>query len=153
MSRPSWIFLPPPTHPTPLGCHKSPGVSSLHHSANSHWLSILHMAYQSSKWIHFFRDREYLHCYSALPCGPSANAPCSLFFSCWDVSQVLAMAAIHPSASLAGILSPIHSTSNVYWLFPLLVSLSFHHKQIQNSSRGDTVLFCCFLHGTQHKGI
>ena len=29
--------------PTPLGCHRVPGVSSLHHTGNSHWLSILHM--------------------------------------------------------------------------------------------------------------
>ena len=39
MSPPS--HLPP--HPTPLGCHRAPDLSSLHHTANSHWLSVLHM--------------------------------------------------------------------------------------------------------------
>ena len=31
-----------PPHPTPLGCHRAPGLSSLRHTANSHWLAILH---------------------------------------------------------------------------------------------------------------
>ena len=30
-------------HSTPLGCHRAPDLSSLRHTANSHWLSILHM--------------------------------------------------------------------------------------------------------------
>ena len=30
-----------PAHPTPLGCHWAPGLSSLCHTANSHCLSIL----------------------------------------------------------------------------------------------------------------
>ena len=32
-----------PPHPTPLGCHRAPTLSSLLHTANSHWLSILYM--------------------------------------------------------------------------------------------------------------
>ena len=36
-----------PPHSTPLGCHKAPAwgsaLGSLHHIANSHWLSTLHM--------------------------------------------------------------------------------------------------------------
>ena len=32
-----------PLHPTPLGCYRALVLSSLHHTANSHWLSILHM--------------------------------------------------------------------------------------------------------------
>ena len=39
--------LKPPSHlpspPTPLGCHRAPGLSSLHHRTNSRWLSVLHM--------------------------------------------------------------------------------------------------------------
>ena len=31
-----------PPHPTPLGCHRALGLSSLCHLANSHWLSILY---------------------------------------------------------------------------------------------------------------
>ena len=33
--------LPPPL--TPPGCHRALALGSLHHTANSHWLSILHM--------------------------------------------------------------------------------------------------------------
>ena len=32
-----------PPHPTPLGRPRAPGLSSLPHNANSHWLSTLHM--------------------------------------------------------------------------------------------------------------
>ena len=32
-----------PPCPTPLGCHRALGLSSLHHTENSHWLSILHL--------------------------------------------------------------------------------------------------------------
>ena len=32
-----------PPHPTTLGCHRALGLSFLHHTANSYWLSILHM--------------------------------------------------------------------------------------------------------------
>ena len=39
--------LIPPSHlphlPTPLGCHKTQALGSLHHTSNSHCLSILHM--------------------------------------------------------------------------------------------------------------
>ena len=37
----SLLNLPP--HPTPLGCHRALGLGSLCRTANSHWLSILHM--------------------------------------------------------------------------------------------------------------
>ena len=30
-------------HPTCLGCNRAPALGSLHHTANSHWLSILHV--------------------------------------------------------------------------------------------------------------
>ena len=32
-----------PLHSTPLGCHRAPHLSSLHHTVNPHYLSILHM--------------------------------------------------------------------------------------------------------------
>ena len=40
-SPPKWTSLPP--HSTPLHCHRAPDLCSLLHTANSHWLSILHM--------------------------------------------------------------------------------------------------------------
>ena len=39
---PSWPHLPP--HPIHLGCHRALALGSLRHTANSHWLSVLHMA-------------------------------------------------------------------------------------------------------------
>ena len=39
MSPPSRTSLLRPPHPTPLGCHRAPDLSSLCHSANFHWLS------------------------------------------------------------------------------------------------------------------
>ena len=36
----SWTCLPPPT---PLCCHTAPDLNSLCHTANSHWLSVLHI--------------------------------------------------------------------------------------------------------------
>ena len=32
-----------PLHPTPLGCHRAPGLGSLHHTGNFYQLSVLHM--------------------------------------------------------------------------------------------------------------
>ena len=40
---PSWTSLPPPTPSHPSRLLQSPGLLSLSHEANSHWLSILHM--------------------------------------------------------------------------------------------------------------
>ena len=42
MSPPSGTSLPPPTPSTPPGCHRAPGLSSLHRTADSHLPSILH---------------------------------------------------------------------------------------------------------------
>ena len=39
MSPSSWIFLPPPSHSTPLGCHRAPDLSSLCPTAKFPWLS------------------------------------------------------------------------------------------------------------------
>ena len=38
MSPPFGTSLPPPTLSTPPGCHGAPGLSSLHHTADSHLL-------------------------------------------------------------------------------------------------------------------
>ena len=51
MNRP-WVYICPfslepsshfPPHPTPLGCHRTLALGSLHHTANSRCLLILHM--------------------------------------------------------------------------------------------------------------
>ena len=41
MLPPCWASLPTPLppHPTPLGCHRAPNLSFLHHTANFHQLS------------------------------------------------------------------------------------------------------------------
>ena len=43
MSPPSWASLPLLTPSSPSRLSQSPSFSSLSHTANSHWLSILHM--------------------------------------------------------------------------------------------------------------
>ena len=43
MSPPSWISLSPPTASHTSRLSQSLGLSSLHQTANSHWLTILHM--------------------------------------------------------------------------------------------------------------
>ena len=43
MSPPTWPSFPPPSPSHPSRLLLSPGLSSLSHTANSHWLSILHM--------------------------------------------------------------------------------------------------------------
>ena len=40
ISPPSWISLPPPAHSHPSRLLQSPSLSSLSHTANSHWLSV-----------------------------------------------------------------------------------------------------------------
>ena len=42
MSPPSRTSLPPPTPSPPSRLSQSPGLSSLGHTTNSHWLSIFH---------------------------------------------------------------------------------------------------------------
>ena len=37
----TWTSFPPPTPNHPQGCHRAPDLISLHHTANSHWLSVL----------------------------------------------------------------------------------------------------------------
>ena len=43
MFPPSWTPSQLPPHLIPPGCHRAPGLCSLHHTADSHWLSILHV--------------------------------------------------------------------------------------------------------------
>ena len=44
MSPPTWTFLPPPSPSHPSRLLPNPSLSSLRHTANSHWLSILPIA-------------------------------------------------------------------------------------------------------------
>ena len=62
-SPPSLTSLP--YLPTPLGCYKSPSLSSLCHITNFHWLSILHMVVYM------------LPCYSLLLSHPLLSPYCA----------------------------------------------------------------------------
>ena len=44
----------PLPHPTPLGYHRALGMSSLHHTANSYWLSALYMTMHMFQLKHVF---------------------------------------------------------------------------------------------------
>ena len=62
-----------PPHPRPLGCHRAPGLSCLHRTADFHWLSILHMAMYMFQCCCF---------YSSLPLlPPQYPQVCSLCLS------------------------------------------------------------------------
>ena len=55
-------FEPPsylPLHPTPLGCHRAPDLGFLHHTANSHWLSILHMVIYMFQCLIVLESRQF----------------------------------------------------------------------------------------------
>ena len=66
----SWVYVCPipleppshlPPHPTPLGCHRALGLSSLHHTANSHRLSILNVAmYTEIQPVHSKGDQSWV---------------------------------------------------------------------------------------------
>ena len=64
MSPPSWTSLPPPTQPHQ--CHRALNLSSLLHTANSHWLySNVYVSVQLSQIV---------------PPSPSSTVSTSLFF-------------------------------------------------------------------------
>ena len=80
-------FEPPchlPPHPTPLGCHRVPGLSSLYHTANSHWLSILHMV------MYMFQCYSFR---SSLPLLPPTRVSTSL--SSMSASPLLPCRNVH----------------------------------------------------------
>ena len=67
-SPPSWTSLPPPTPSQPSRLLQSHGLSSLSHTANSHWLCILHMVMYVSVVLSQF-----------VPPSPSPTVTTSLF--------------------------------------------------------------------------
>ena len=58
MSPPSWTSLPPPTHYHPSRLLQSPSLSSLSHTENFYWLSILH-------WV-ILLSSQYIWCFYTL---------------------------------------------------------------------------------------
>ena len=69
---PSLLNLPP--YSMPLGCHRAPALDFLCHAANSHWLSILHMAMYMSQVI---------------PPSPSPTMILCLHLLCCTVSRII----------------------------------------------------------------
>ena len=57
-------------HPTPLGCHRALDLSAMNHTANSHWLSTLHMVMHVSMLLCPF-----------IPGSPSPLCP-QVYFLC-----------------------------------------------------------------------
>ena len=109
--------LPPTSHPIPplQGCHRAPDVSSLFHTADSHWLSILHM-------VMYFN--------AALPVRPTLSFPyCvhkSVLYVCVSVT------ALQIGSSAPSLYIP-YICVNIQYLFSLTTSLCiigstfFHH--------------------------
>ena len=81
-----WTFLPPPTPSYPLGCHTALGLSSLPHTAHSHYLShLLYSHTESSYWLCFailhmvmYKLQSY-SLNSSLPLLPPLCPVCSLW--------------------------------------------------------------------------
>ena len=67
-SPPSWVSCPPPTPSYHCRLSESPGLSSLSHTANSHWLSILHMLAYMSPCYSFHLSHSLLP--TPPPCVP-----------------------------------------------------------------------------------
>ena len=55
-----------PAHLIPPGCHRAPAVCALHHTWNSHWLSILHMV------MHMFQCYALKSSHPLLPLSPKS---------------------------------------------------------------------------------
>ena len=58
----SWTSLPTPTSSHPSRLSQSPGFNSLHHTANFHWLSILHMVVYMFPWYFLHLSHPLIPC-------------------------------------------------------------------------------------------
>ena len=91
MSPPSWASLPPPSPSHPSRLSQSPGLSSLHHTANSPWLCIftsVSSVVSDSLWPHGLKHARlpYSNVYISMlwyspfvPPSPSSAESISLF--------------------------------------------------------------------------
>ena len=76
---PSLLNLPRTSDPTvPLsGCHRTPGLNSLHHTANSHWLAVLNMV------MYMFQCHSFNLSHPLLPTlGPQVCSLCLHLHCC-----------------------------------------------------------------------
>ena len=70
MSLFSWTSLPPPPSSHPSRLFQSPGMNSLNHTANSHWLSILRMVVHMLPCYCLHSSHPLLSPYCPLPTPP-----------------------------------------------------------------------------------
>ena len=99
-----WTFLPPPTPSYPLGCHTALGLSSLHHTARSHYLShLLYSHTESSHWLCFailhmvmYKLQSY-SLNSSLPLLPPLCPVCSLWLHlhCCPANRFISTIFLH----------------------------------------------------------
>ena len=54
--------LPPTSHCTPRGCRGAPALGSLHHTARSCWLSVLHLVIHVSMLLSTCPTLSFPHC-------------------------------------------------------------------------------------------
>ena len=87
MSPPSWASLPPPTSSHPSSLLQSSGLSSLSHTADSPWLSILYMVMYMSPCYSHHSSHPLL-----LPTPPPrVHKSCSLCLRlhCWPANRFI----------------------------------------------------------------
>ena len=86
---PSLLKLLPisfPSHPSRL--IKSPCLSFLSHTANSHWLSVLHISFHVTLSIHLTLSSPLPKSISLFSMSASPLLEVLKFFECWVLSQV-----------------------------------------------------------------
>ena len=102
------LFEPPShlsLHPIPLGCQRASGLSSLCHTANSHWLSVLHMI------VYIFQCYSFSSSLLLLP----LLCPQVVFYVCVSIAALKQVHQYH--------LSRVHIHVLIYDIFLFLISL------------------------------
>ena len=106
MSPPSWTSFSPPTPSHPSRLSRRPGLSSLSHTANSHWPCVLHMV------VYMFP------CYSLHPFHPLLPTPSlismSILYVCISIAALNIGASVPLSRFLIYVL--IYNFFFSFWL-------------------------------------
>ena len=160
MSPPTWTFLPlPPTHPSRLS--QSTRLISLRHTANSCWLSILHMiVYVSmllpipSVFLFAVYISQYIYCYiytyiyEITPLSYSKDSmPYILFCTFFHLKYVLEV-TLHEFIGLFLILStPVYGCAKLYstsfsWMNIKLFPMFCYNN---NATVIKNLFLCCFV--------
>ena len=121
--------LPPTSHPFPPSrLLRSPSLSSLSHTANSHWLSILHM-------VVYMLPFYFIHSsHPLLPPPPRAHVHKSVLYVC--ISIALQTGSLVPSSEILYICINIRYLFFSFWITSLCIIGSRLIHLIRTDSHG-----------------